>query len=105
MSSHPGFVAGQSAFDFAPEDWQTAAWRGLAALIAKGEDFTTDDLLPYLAEISGGVELRALGGLMRQAQTRGWVKPLGYVESARKESHRRPKRQWRPVLLSWEGHW
>jgi hypothetical protein len=94
MSTHPGYIAGQAAFDLTPDDWKDAAWLALEDVVWRGQPFTTDDLLPALA--GHDVELRALGALMRQAQKRGWITPGGYVASTRRESHMRPKRQWLP---------
>jgi hypothetical protein len=95
VTTHRGHVAGQAAFNFTSDRWKDQAWYGLRELVRSGQDFTTDSILPFLDGIDG--ERRALGSIMREAQRLGWVVPLGYVTSERRESHMRPKRQWRPV--------
>ena len=87
----------QKADDNADEEWKDAAERVVRRLSLCVHEFTTDDVWREL--IAWGWEMpresRAMGGIMRRAEKKGWVKPtMRFENSSRVACHRRPLRVW-----------
>jgi len=66
------------------------------------DEFTTDDVWDHLddAEITIPAETRSLGGAMKRAQSKGWIRPTQKVlNSERPICHCRPVRVWQSRIV------
>lgn len=74
--------------------WMQQAIRAVHHISGTRSRFTTDDVWALLDETTH--EHRAMGAVMRHAQTQGWCTPTGeYAQSQRSVAHGRPVRVWR----------
>lgn len=66
------------------------------------DEFTTDDVWDHLddAEIMIPAETRSVGGAMKRAQSKGWIRPTQrVVNSDRPICHCRPVRVWQSRIV------
>ena len=81
----------------AEDDWRTTALAELKAVCLARDEFTTDEL-DELRKTAR--EPRALGGLMKEGEKRGWCIPTDrYQSSTSARNHRRAIRVWRSLLF------
>jgi hypothetical protein len=89
------------ADEHADRDWKQAAYDAVSDLALFCEHFTTDDVHERLGDDVRTHEKRAMGAIMRRAARDGLIEATDrYVESARPEAHRNPKRVWRSLVIS-----
>lgn len=80
----------------ASAEWIETALEAVERVSFEREEFTTDDLWPY---VTPPKEPRAMGAVMRAAVKAGYCTPTDRtVKSERKECHSRPLRVWRSEL-------
>lgn len=71
--------------------WKTSIHK----VARKQEPFTSDNVLQFKTELEACPENRVAGAAFRALSAAGIIKPTGrYIESNRKKSHARPKREW-----------
>lgn len=89
----------QQVAEHARIDHRKACEAALAAVIAAGEPFTTDDVIKILGDIYAEIrEPRLLGAVIQAASRAGQIVPTGqWVNSHRVENHGRIVRQWRAL--------
>lgn len=90
----------QRAEDHADKNWLRSAYEMVELLASRGKPFTTDDVWDLLIEhaVPGTPEPRAMGAVIRQAQSRKLIIATSeYRLSKRIECHKNPKRVWKPV--------
>jgi len=81
--------------DNASSWWMRQAIDAIRKCARENVEFTTDDVWK-LVDMSAGLEPRAMGAAMSQAQKLGIVVPTDrYRNSAQVSCHGRPKRVWR----------
>ena len=80
----------------ADPEWKAAALEAVRSCAKNMPEFTTDQVWRILARTDYGThEPRAMGAIMRQAVSLGWVKPTDqYRTSERPECHKRPVKVW-----------
>lgn len=61
---------------------------------ARGDVFTTDDVLQLAPELEDVPEKRVFGAVMLRLARAGLIRAQGYMDSNRRTSHARPKRAW-----------
>lgn len=82
--------------EMASAEWIEQALEAVKHVSSERDEFTTDDLWPY---VSMPKEPRAMGAVMRAAVKAGYCTPTDRtVKSERKECHARPLRVWRSEL-------
>lgn len=74
------------------------AYRSIVYLAKTHKDFTTDDVWGYMGDPPEGVEPRAMGAAMRQADKTVITPTLSYRISAMPSCHARPKRVWESLI-------
>ncbi len=75
-------------------EWLAKAAQVILAVAKSRATFTTDHL--WAAGLESPREPRALGAAVRASSRVGLIEPTGeYVQSGRKDCHRRPVRVWR----------
>ena len=81
------------------QQWFTEAMEGVRWLAEQETLFTTDDVWEYLTNSVPEAKThdhRAMGAVMRKAQSRGWIIPTDrYWQSKRAVAHARPLRVWK----------
>jgi hypothetical protein len=79
----------------AGQRWRAHALEAVRQAASRSERITVDDVHRFLTEPT--YDLRALGGVMREAARRRWIERDGhaYIVSARPETHGRPLALWR----------
>lgn len=77
-----------------------AADAAIDALTVTYEPFTSEDVWAMMPDGPTGTDPRAMGAAFRDAQKKGWIRPLGYVKGSRAVSHGRFVREWIGVPLS-----
>lgn len=86
----------------ADPEWKRQALAVVQRLAQQRAEFISEDAWPYLPPVR---EPRALGGIMRTAQARGWIEPTDrVVPSPSKVGHGRPSRVWRSRLYPGREH-
>ena len=80
----------------ADADWKHAALEAVRLCAQQMPDFTTDQGWKVLSRTDSQThEPRAMGAIMRQAVSLGWVKPTDqYRPSDRPDCHKRPVKVW-----------
>jgi len=77
-------------------DEAAAAFELALRVVAEcGAPFTTDDVLAERPELEEVQEKRVFGAVLMRLKKQGYLIPMGYGESNRRQSHARPKRIWR----------
>jgi hypothetical protein len=80
--------------------WKDSALEAVRSVALAHATFTTDDVWRALGKMPEGAEPRAMGGIMRLAQSRGLCSPLlEHRLSARVSCHSRPLRVWQSLLF------
>jgi len=83
-------------WDHACEPWKRDALTALKAVCLACDEFTTDELDELRKTAK---EPRALGGLMKEGERRGWMVATDrYISSKSARNHRRAIRVWRSLL-------
>jgi hypothetical protein len=77
---------------YAPPSWMAEAGQVLDGLIARGGEFTTDQLWEVLPSCP---EPRAMGAVIRSAARAGRIVQTGYRRSSRAACHARPIPVWK----------
>ena len=91
----------EKVWDSAGEDWKVGAMVSLHAVCLACNEFTTDEL-DELRKTAR--EPRALGGLMKEGERRGWCIPTDRYQSSKSaRNHRRAIRVWRSLLFRGES--
>jgi len=85
----------------AGEAWKEAALHAIRACAHRYDFFTTDQVEEVMERL--GVpkthDLRALGSLMRRAQSMNICFPTNSIETSKlAKNHRRPKRVWKSLV-------
>ena len=91
----------KQASDHADGTWWAASMRAIMHLAKTRDTFTADDVLE-LVEAQGyrTKENRAMGGVMRHAQTKGLIEITDVFEpSHNKRKHASPTRVWRSLIV------
>lgn len=89
-------------YDAADEKWRKNLDVAIYYLATTLDEFTTDDVWDYLetAEINVPHETRSVGGAMKRAQGKGWIRPTNRtVNSDLPICHCRPKRVWQSRIV------
>lgn len=88
----------------AQPQWKQAAYEAVETLASRQVDLTTDDVWHFLrlhGLADGTHEKRAMGAVMRRAQSAGIIKATdNFRRSERPECHRNPKQVWASLLHS-----
>lgn len=64
------------------------------------KEFTTDEVWERMTKTDQTHDNRAMGAVMRKAQSKGWIEPTDrVVKSNRAVCHSRPIRVWRSRLI------
>lgn len=83
-------------------EWKRAAAVALRAVARRQATLTSGDVVAHLAEHYPNVqtpEPRAMGPVVRRAQTEGLIAPTGqFVNSQNRHDHNRPMRVWRSLI-------
>lgn len=66
--------------------WKREAARVVKDLAQTGRHFTSDDVMDQIEELDIVTDPRALGPVMKQALTDGWIVKTGYAPSRRRHS-------------------
>lgn len=81
-------------------DWAERAYRAVSHVCRQCEEFTTDDVLKAAPELESCPERRVLGAAMQAAKRDKLCLPTDrYGRSDRVQSHARPKRIWRSLIV------
>lgn len=93
------FSALEKVREAADKEWWEAALKAVKNVCLSQAEFTSDDVWKRLEGLSVTTkEPRAMGAVMREADSRGWIKFTGgYVKSRQKKNHRRPVAVWRSL--------
>lgn len=87
-------------WDHAADEWKETAKAALKAVCLACDEFTTDELDELRKTAK---EPRALGGLMKEGERRGWCIPTDKYQSSKSaRNHRRAIRVWRSLLFRGE---
>lgn len=90
-------VAIEKVWDGASDEWKVSALVSLRTVCLACDEFTTDEL-DELRKTAR--EPRALGGLMKEGERRGWCIPTDKYQSSKSaRNHRRAIRVWRSLLF------
>jgi hypothetical protein len=85
-------------FDAAPQEWIDKALQAVFWAASNHDRFTTDEVWAFEVEgeaLDSPPEPRAMGAVMRIAESSGWVEPTrDFRLSTRPVCHRRPSRVW-----------
>ncbi len=82
----------------APDYWKTLAWAAIEKVAKTHKEFTVDDVKMALADASPPPEPKALGSLMRQAATKGWMVKTGVVNSTSVTHHSGYVTHWKSLI-------
>ena len=81
-------------------NWKTKFIDAIKDTAIHLQTFTTDDVLKRHPDLEKCGEKRVMGAAVRQLSKDKVIEPTGaYVGSDRRQSHARPKRQWRFVKV------
>lgn len=87
----------EAAGNAAGEMWRAEALRVVEDLALTSSTFTADDV--WEAGLEKPREGRALGAVMRQARSAGFLEPTDtYVPSRIRSNHSKPQRVWRSLV-------
>lgn len=78
-------------------DWLREFRTAIVTVANRGSWFTSDDVLAAFPKLEDCEEKRVVGAAFLRLSREGVIEAGGYVKSSRRESHARPKRQWRIV--------
>ena len=89
-----------AAFAAAPADWKRRALEAVRELCDDGDPFTADDVWLRVPRVE---EPRAMGGVFREAERRGWIRSDGTSRpSTHPLGHARLVRIWQPTSMKLE---
>jgi hypothetical protein len=84
----------------ADDEWKAAALHAVKLVASRQGVFTTDDVWDVIPRGYATPENRAMGPVMRKAESEGWCRPRGdFVPARREGNHQRPLRVWSSLIL------
>lgn len=84
----------------ADREWMNWALFLIRLIAGQSSVLTSDDVWESLLGYNTTHDNRAMGAVMRKAQTNGWIEPTDrVVKSTRAVCHSRPIRVWRSKLI------
>lgn len=88
--------------EHAGPEWRDHALEAVRQAALTNDLVTVDEVHPFISEAT--YDLRALGGVMRTAGRRGWIRrlPNQYRPSKRPETHSRPLAVWESLIYRYE---
>lgn len=89
----------ERSFSARPAEWRAAAFYAVYQTCEDLQHFTTDHVWARFPK--GYSTSRAMGGVLKRAQTAGWCEPIDQFQIGKREGlHARPLHVWRSLIYA-----